>query len=92
MTTSVWPSAAIASADANGSIVRTTPLFRLDGANSQLAAKRATVAAMTVARPRDSNLLDPRGMTTLDWSEPPLRVSGLTWRTMVTSSAGVHKS
>ena len=33
MTTSVWPSAAIASADANGSIVRSTPLLRLDDAN-----------------------------------------------------------
>jgi hypothetical protein len=47
---------------------------------------------ITVARPRDSSLLDPRGITGLDWSDPPLRVSDLTWRTMVTSRAGVHKS
>jgi hypothetical protein len=92
MTTSVWPSAAIASADANGSIVRTTPLFRLDDAKSQLTRKSAAVATITVARPRDSSLLDPRGITGLDWSDPPLRVSDLTWRTMVTSRAGVHKS
>ena len=46
---------------------------------------------MTVARPRDRSLLDPRGMITLDSSDPLLRVSDLTWRTMVTSGARVHK-
>jgi len=30
-------------------------------------------------------------MDVIDWSEPPVRVSGLTWRTMVTRYAGVHK-
>ena len=35
MTTSVWPSDAIASAEANGSIVRSVPLLRLDDANSE---------------------------------------------------------
>ena len=42
MTTSVWPSDAIASADANGSIVSSTPLLRLDDANTQLAASSTT--------------------------------------------------
>ena len=58
---------------------------------SELAANRRPVATVTVARPRDTSLLDPRGMAAFDSSEPPLRVSGLTWRTMVTSCASVHK-
>jgi hypothetical protein len=33
MTTRVWPSEAIASADANGSIVSSVPLVTLDDAN-----------------------------------------------------------
>ena len=78
MTTSVWPSAAIASADAKGSIVRTTPLFRLEDANSQLTANSNAVATSTVAKPRDTNLLDPRGMVAFDSSELPLRDSRLT--------------
>ena len=46
MTTSVWPSDAIASAAANGSIVRSVPLVRLDGANRRLAANSPTVATI----------------------------------------------
>jgi hypothetical protein len=34
MTTSVWPSPAIASAAANGSMVKSTPLLRLDEAKT----------------------------------------------------------
>ena len=78
MTTSVWPSDAIASAAANGSIVRSMPLLRLDGANRRLAANSATVATMTVARPRDSNLLDPRGTEPFDSSEPAVGVPDIT--------------
>ena len=66
MTTSVWPSDATASAAANGSIVRSVPLVTLDGANRKLAAKSAPVATRTVARPRDSRRLDPRGIASLD--------------------------
>ena len=72
MTTSVWPSDAIASADANGSIVRSAPLLRLDDANTPLAANRATVATRTVARPRESTLSDPRGIASR--ATPPDRV------------------
>jgi hypothetical protein len=46
--------------------VRTVPLLRLDGANTRLAASSATVATTTVERPRESRVLDPRGMTFLD--------------------------
>ena len=59
MTTSVWPSDAIASADANGSIVSSTPLLRLDDANTALAASSTTVATSTVASPRDTRRVDP---------------------------------
>ena len=78
MTTSVWPSDAIASAAANGSIVRSVPLLRLDGANRRLAANSATVATMTVARPRDSTLLDPRATEPFDSSEPAMCVPDIT--------------
>ena len=61
MTTSVWPSDAIASAEANGSIVSSVPRSRLVGANRRLAATSPSVATMTVVRPRDSRRLDPRG-------------------------------
>ena len=61
ITTRVWPSDAIASAEANGSIVSSVPLSRLVGANTKLAASSPSVATMTVVRPRDSRRRDPRG-------------------------------
>ena len=61
MTTSVWPSDAIARADANGSIVSKVPLVTLDDAASSLTTNSAIVARLTVARPRDTTRLDPRG-------------------------------
>src|SRR2546421_86925 len=60
ITTSVWPSPAMASADANGSIVSRTPLLTLDDARTQLVKNNATVARSTVARPRESTVRDPR--------------------------------
>jgi hypothetical protein len=53
-------------------------LFRLEDANSQLTANSSAVATSTVARPRDTNPLDPRGMVAFDRSVLPLRDSGLT--------------
>ena len=62
MTTSVCPSEAIASAAANGSIVSSVPLVRLESATSALAAKRPAVAVATVRRPRENTLLEPRSI------------------------------
>ena len=78
MTTSVWPSDAMASAAANGSIVRSTPLLRLDGANRRLAASSATVATTTVARPRESTFLDPRETEPFGSPEPVSGVADIT--------------
>jgi hypothetical protein len=78
MTTSVCPSPAIASAEANGSIVRTTPLLRLDDPNRRLARNSPAVAAITVARPRESRRLAPRGTVSFDPIEPVICVSGAT--------------
>jgi hypothetical protein len=62
ITTSVCPSDAIASADANGSIVRSVPRVTLDDAKTRLTAKRPAVATSTVASPRDKRCLEPRGI------------------------------
>ena len=84
MTTSVWPNAAIASAEANGSIVRSVPLVTLDGAKIRLTANSAAVAMTTVASPRDSKLLDPRRIASFDPLEPVICVTGLTWAPILT--------
>ena len=78
MTTSVWPSDAIASAAANGSIVSSTPLLRLEGANATQATNRPPIATRTVTRPRESRLLDPRGTASLASFRPRVCVSGST--------------
>ena len=78
MTTSAWPSDAIARADANGSIVRSTPLLRLDDANTRLAAMTPRVATSTVTRPRESKRLDPRGTASSTSSRPVVCVTGTT--------------
>ena len=91
MTTSVWPSDAIASADANGSIVRSVPRVTLEDANTRLTANRPTVATRTVASPRESTRLDPRGMVTCDPVEPLLCVFGVTWSRILTPPRFVHK-
>ena len=78
MMTSVWPRLAIARADANGSIVSSTPLLTLDEATTRLVANSAAVATNTVVRPRDSNFLDPRAIEPLDASDPPIGVPGIT--------------
>src|SRR5215204_4363393 len=80
ITTSVWPSEAIASAAANGSIVRSVPLVRLDGAKIQLMATRPTVAAPTVIRPRENRLRDPRRTTVAASARPGICVSAATSR------------
>ena len=84
MTTSVWPNAAIASAEANGSIVRSVPRVTLDDAKMRLAPNSAPVATTTVASPRDSKLVDPRRIASFDPSEPVICVTGLTWAPILT--------
>jgi len=62
LTEKLWMSDAIASADANGSIVRSVPRVTLDDAKTRLTAKRPAVATSTVTSPRDKRCLEPRGI------------------------------
>jgi hypothetical protein len=78
MTTSVWPSDAIASADANGNIVKSVPRVTLDDANKRLTANSPAVATRTVARPRESRCLDPLGTASFDSAEPVICAPGVT--------------
>jgi hypothetical protein len=80
----------MASAAANGNIVRSVPLVTLDGAKRRLAAISAIVATLTVTRPRDSSLLDPRGTESFDSLELAVGVD-VTKLPIVTFELGVHK-
>src|SRR3954468_6767646 len=72
MTTSVCPRAAMASAEANGSMVSSVPLVTLEDANTRLTTNSPTVATTTVRRPRESTLRDPLGTVPLPSVEPAI--------------------
>src|SRR4051812_30371931 len=91
MTTSVCPSDATASADANGSIVRSVPFARLDDANRALTTNSSNVATATVARPRESTFLDPRGIAIFAASGPGVCAADATWPPILNVFGGVHK-
>src|SRR5438067_13482974 len=91
MTTSVCPRDATARADANGSIVRSVPFVRLDVANSALTTNSNNVATATVARPRESTFLDPRGIPVLAASGPGVCAADATWPPILDLFGAVHK-
>jgi hypothetical protein len=59
-------------------MVRTTPRLRLDDPKRKLAANRAPVATTTVARPRESKRLDPRGTVSFGSFEPVICAPAVT--------------
>jgi hypothetical protein len=64
---------------------------RLDDANSSLAAIRRSVAMVTVSRPRESRLLDPRGTTARSSPDPVVCVTDATWAPILDLFGAVHK-
>jgi hypothetical protein len=64
---------------------------RLDEANSALTPNSSSVATATVAKPRESTFLDPRGTADFDGSGPDVWVTDTTWPPILDMFGSVHK-
>jgi len=64
---------------------------RLDEAKSALTANSSNVATVTVARPRESTFLEPRGIAVLAASGPGGCVADDTWPPILNVFGAVHK-
>jgi hypothetical protein len=64
---------------------------RLEDANTALTTSRSNVATETVARPRESRFLDPRGTAGFAAPGPGVCVAAATWPPILNVFGSVHK-